>query len=133
VRDEAAGQPVPFVRRVRATDYRSIADCDVTLGPLTVLLGLNASGKSNFVDVLHFVADALETSPIQAAAKRGGLDALLRRGLDRTARSFTIQLDLGIRLPDTDADLVASYGFAIGPDPAGEAPLRVLGEVARTG
>ena len=60
MREETAGQPVPFVRRVRARNYRSIADCDVTLGPLTVLLGFNAAGKSNFLDVLRFVADALE-------------------------------------------------------------------------
>lgn len=76
-------QPVPFVRRVRIRNYRSVAECDVRLGPLTVLLGFNASGKSNFLDALRFVADALETSPEQAAARRGGLEALLYRNQHR--------------------------------------------------
>jgi AAA15 family ATPase/GTPase len=42
-------QPIPFIRRVRIKNYKSIAVCDVSLGPLTVLLGLNAAGKSNFL------------------------------------------------------------------------------------
>jgi predicted ATPase len=39
--------PVPWLSRVRVTNYRSIADCDVTLGPLTLLVGPNGTGKSN--------------------------------------------------------------------------------------
>lgn len=50
MRDETAAQVVPFVRRVRVRNYRSIADCDMTLGPLTVLPGFNASGKSDSAD-----------------------------------------------------------------------------------
>jgi len=128
VREETAAQLVPFVRRVRVRNYRSIANCDVILGPLTVLVGFNASGKSNFLDVLRFVADALENSPGQAAAQRGGLKTLLHRSADDTARSFELRLDLGLRLPRVEGDVAATYGFEIGPDPAGEAPLLVLRE-----
>lgn len=124
----STAQPVPFVRRVRVKNYRSIADCDVTLGPLTVLLGFNASGKSNFLDVLRFVADALENSPAQAAARRGGLETLLHRAPEGTADSFEIWLDLSLRLPRVEGDLPATYGFEIGRDPAGEVPLLVLRE-----
>ncbi|MBF8191563.1 AAA family ATPase [Nonomuraea sp. K274] len=42
----------PFVSRVRIRGFRSIADCDVDLGPLTVLAGFNAAGKSNFLDAM---------------------------------------------------------------------------------
>ena len=45
----------PFVRRVVLRDYKSIRQCDVMLGPLTLLVGLNGSGKSNFLDALRFV------------------------------------------------------------------------------
>ncbi len=38
----------PFLRRVRIRGYKSIAFCDVALEPLTILVGRNASGKSNF-------------------------------------------------------------------------------------
>ena len=126
--------PVPFVRRVRVKNYRSIADCDVSLGPLTVLLGFNASGKSNFLDVLRFVADALENSPPQAVAHRGGLETLLHRTPDSTAESFEIWLDLSLHLPKTDEDVAATYGFEIASDPGTEfGPLRVLREAGTVG
>ncbi|WP_343414230.1 AAA family ATPase [Candidatus Amarolinea dominans] len=51
-----------FLRRVVLQNYKSIAGCDVQLGPLTFLVGPNGAGKSNFLDALRFVADALRTS-----------------------------------------------------------------------
>jgi predicted ATPase len=127
-------RPVPFVTRIRVRDFRSIAGCDVTPGPLTVLLGFNASGKSNFLDVLRFVADALETSPSHAAAERGGLDALLRRGPGGQADSFEIGLDLALPSVEEGGEPVtAFYGFTIGRSPGEDLSLRVLGEECRYG
>ena len=40
----ASAKP-PFLRRVQIRGYKSIAFCDVTLEPLTILVGRNASGK----------------------------------------------------------------------------------------
>ncbi|MFV2021287.1 hypothetical protein [Micromonospora sp. LOL_023] len=54
----------PFVRRVRVRGFRSLAGCDVTLGPLTVLLGFNASGKSNFLDVRGAITLAVSVSAV---------------------------------------------------------------------
>jgi predicted ATPase len=93
-----------------------------------VLLGFNAAGKSNFLDVLRFVGEAVEGSPVQAAERRGGLESLLHRVPARTAESFSIRLELHLRLPQHDEPVPATYGFEIGPDPTGEAPLLVLRE-----
>jgi len=122
---------VPFVRRVRVRGFRSIAGCDVALGPLTVLLGFNASGKSNFLDVLRFVADALTGSVPQAVADRGGLGALLHRGPGGTMESFEIRLDLALPPRQAgQAPIPATYGFEVAQDPLGELPLLVRGEAA---
>lgn len=123
-----ANPAVPFVRRVRVRNFRSIADCDVTLGPLTVLVGFNASGKSNFVDALKLVADAMRTSLVNAVSDRGGLDTLLHRGTGGVADSFEIMLDLVL-----SEGSQALYGFTVGPDPEGELPLLVRGELVMLG
>ena len=60
------------VTRVWARNFRSIADATLELTPLTVLVGPNASGKSNVLDVLHFLSDALRTdleSALSAASR----------------------------------------------------------------
>jgi predicted ATPase len=48
-----------FITRVVLKNYKSIAACDVRLGPLTFLIGLNGAGKSNFLDAIRFVNDGL--------------------------------------------------------------------------
>ncbi|MCW2934067.1 MAG: hypothetical protein JWM19_5029 [Actinomycetia bacterium] len=37
-----APSSVPFISRVRIKNYKSIASCDVRLGPLTILGGLGS-------------------------------------------------------------------------------------------
>ena len=61
---------LPFISRVVIKNYKSIVNCDVRLGPLQFLVGRNGAGKSNFLDALAFVRDALEHNLEQAL---GGL------------------------------------------------------------
>jgi predicted ATPase len=82
-----------FLSRVSLSNYKSIAQCDVQLRPLTVLVGQNGSGKSNFVDAPHFVADSLRVSLTYAMERRGGFKQVVRH------RSGTVlQLHLWFRL-----------------------------------
>ncbi len=62
----------PFLRRVRIQGYKSIALCDVRLQPMTILVGRNGSGKSNFLDALAFLRDSMEYSVSDAFKRRGG-------------------------------------------------------------
>jgi predicted ATPase len=68
-----------FIKRVVLRSYKSIARCDIHLQPLTFLVGQNGSGKSNFLDALHFVRDSLTSSLDNALNERGGLDEVRRR------------------------------------------------------
>lgn len=54
--------PQSSVSCVRIRNYRSIGKCQIELAPLTVLVGRNGAGKSNFLDALRFVVDGLRTS-----------------------------------------------------------------------
>src|SRR3954464_10196597 len=69
----------PFLRRGRIRGYKSIAFCDVTLEPLTILVGRNASGKSNFVDALAFLRDIMRVGLTQSVRAHGGAEAILCR------------------------------------------------------
>nr|WP_298151818.1 AAA family ATPase [uncultured Pseudoxanthomonas sp.] len=82
----------PFISRVVLRNYRSIGQCDVKLGALTYLVGANGAGKSNFVDALHLVSDALQSSLDQALNLRGGLSEVRRRSAGHPTH-FSIRLD----------------------------------------
>ena len=51
-------EPRPTITKVWAKNFRSIEYAELELDPLTVLVGPNASGKSNLLDILSFLADA---------------------------------------------------------------------------
>ncbi len=68
-----------FITKVMLRNYKSIGYCDVSLGKLTYLVGANGSGKSNFLDALHLVRDALSGSLDNALNERGGLSEVRRR------------------------------------------------------
>jgi AAA15 family ATPase/GTPase len=44
-----------MLTRVRIKGYKSFMDAEVALRPIVVLIGTNASGKSNFLDALQFL------------------------------------------------------------------------------
>jgi predicted ATPase len=97
-----------FLQRVVLRNYKSIGACDVELGALTFLVGANGSGKSNFLDALHFVRDALTGTLDNALQERGGLVEVRRRSSGHPT-NFGIRLEL--RLPDAR---VARYSFTVG-------------------
>lgn len=46
-----------MLKRLRLIDFKSFADAEVAVAPFTVLVGANASGKSNFLDAIRFLQD----------------------------------------------------------------------------
>ncbi len=99
---------VPFLNRVVLRNYKSIGLCDVRLGPLTYLVGANGSGKSNFLDALHLVHDALAVSLDNALNERGGLSEVRRRSSGHPT-NFGIRLEF--TLPDHRH---GHYSFIVG-------------------
>jgi predicted ATPase len=112
--DDAAGPVAPFISRVRLKNYKSIAECDVRLGRLTILVGPNGSGKSNFLDALDFLSRAITTTPAEALEERGGLGEILRQVPER-AHSFSIDVDVALPWWPATPDMTAHYQFEIGP------------------
>jgi len=62
-----------FLKRVEIRNFKSIAHCDVHLGPLNFLVGPNGSGKTNFVDALRFVRDCMTGTLGQATLQQRGI------------------------------------------------------------
>lgn len=97
-----------FISRVVLRNFKSIGQCDVRLQPLTYLVGQNGAGKSNFLDALHFVRDALFGSLDNAINERGGLHEVRRRSSGHPTH-FGIRLEF--QLQDGRAGW---YAFDIG-------------------
>lgn len=99
---------VCLIRRVVIRNYKSIAACDVELGPLTFLVGPNGSGKSNFLDALRFVSDSLRSSLDHALRERGGFQEIVRRG---SGLSAVLGIRVDVHLPN---GMHGHYAFELG-------------------
>ena len=106
--DRAFDEDVLRITRVRAKNYRSIRELDLELGPLTVLVGPNASGKSNVLDVLRFIRDAVSRGLGYAISQRHGLESLRHQ---RPGRGRQRDVELGFRA--TIEDITLDYNFIL--------------------
>lgn len=97
-----------MITRVQVKNFRNLADIDVQLGPMTVLVGRNGTGKSTFLDALRFVRDALRLDLDTAISQRGGISAI-RRWSPR-GRTNDIEIILETKLGTGSA----RYSFQIG-------------------
>ncbi len=107
-----------MLKRIKARNFLSLKDTDLELGMRNVLVGPNMSGKSNLIECLRFIKDAVApretpTTPSvqQAVSKRGGFDELAWKGLPGGPVSF----ELVAELADTDnrASDVYHYEFSL--------------------
>ena len=60
--------------------YKSIAECDIELRKLNVLIGANGAGKSNFIGFFRLIGRILDKQLQMAVGMAGGPDALLHFG-----------------------------------------------------
>ena len=95
-----------MITKLHLGDFKNFQDATLHLGPLTVLLGANASGKSNVRDALRFLhrvargytlADTIgekwgEGGVLQWRGLRGGAVEAVRHG----ASTFTLIADVEI-------------------------------------
>ena len=77
------------LRRLGLKNYRSIGSCDLELGPLAIFVGQNGAGKSNILDSLRFIRQALEENLSRAVSERGGIAGVRRRSAG-SPTDFTI-------------------------------------------
>ncbi|KYF53452.1 hypothetical protein BE04_24815 [Sorangium cellulosum] len=66
---------------LRAERYRSLKHVDTSFGGLSVLIGTNASGKSNVLDALRFLSEGVRAKDFaDSVADRGGVLHLAWKG-----------------------------------------------------
>jgi predicted ATPase len=92
--------------------YKSLADVGLPeLRPITLLVGPNASGKSNVIDCLRFLRDSLVEGLEHAISKRGGIELIRQYS---PTKPYQISFELHF-IDDAFADLIQVDGSYNGP------------------
>ena len=113
---------LPALSSVRLGAFKSYHAQELNLGPLTLIVGRNASGKSNALDALSLLAlladerdvSDLERGDQEVAGIRGGLSGAAPFGEERVRVGCTIatddddSLELDLELDATDRPEIIS-------------------------
>ena len=86
---------MPKIERLKLTNFKSFRCVDVELGDFNVLIGPNASGKSNFVDALRFLQNIANDNLQTAISIQGGIEYL---GNIRCKRQVPVSIEVHIGL-----------------------------------
>src|SRR5580700_391497 len=90
-----------MITHVRARNFKSLRDVDISLGPLNVLVGPNMGGKSNVLDLFRFLYECWfpqppSFGPGSALTRRQGIEEVLWKGGQEKLLSIAIEfLDTG--------------------------------------
>lgn len=108
--------------RLILKNWRNFVDIDVPLSDRTYLLGANASGKSNFLDVFRFLHDV-------SKPQGGGLQkAIADRGGIQKVRCLHARRDPEVRIEihvsDSRDDRVPAWRYVLGFKPEGKGTQR---------
>jgi predicted ATPase len=115
-----------MINTLQIEHFRSIPSQMVRMANPMFLIGSNGSGKSNFVDVFAFLADAME-QPLQAVFdQRGGIAAVRHRSPADNIRTVGLGVDLSnLRGEELDSEVrTAHYAFSA----QGDLEIEVLRE-----
>ncbi|TKJ41525.1 ATPase [candidate division LCP-89 bacterium B3_LCP] len=83
-----------LVNKIKFNNFRSFKDIDVDLGNFNVLIGANASGKSNFIQAFKFLRDIKDFGLENAISMQGGIKYLRNIRIGNTGDlSVEIQFD----------------------------------------
>ncbi len=65
-----------MIRRLTVEHFKSIERLDLPLGRMMLLVGPNSSGKSNVIDAIRFIKDAVSYDLDRAVSDRHGIDSI---------------------------------------------------------
>ena len=86
------------ISKIRIANFKSFADQTVELNDFNLLVGANASGKSNFVQAFKFLSDIATHGLEEAISLQGGLSIFATQKIGN-AQPLSFPLGYSRRLP----------------------------------
>jgi predicted ATPase len=109
------------VQNIKVQNFKSFKELDVDLRPLNIVIGANAAGKSNFLEIFRFARDVEEYGLENAVSLQGGMPYLANLKLAEKATLVVMPVK-GLSTRQTDTVVVdASWylGLKASPEPPG--------------
>ncbi|MEA5552074.1 AAA family ATPase [Anabaena cylindrica UHCC 0172] len=106
-----------MLKKLILENWKSFRYAELPLDPLTVLIGTNASGKSNVVEALEFLQRIANNEKIETALAGDKTLSPIRGGVEWAARKpeNKFSLKASVQLEDGDSDYIYTIKVATEP------------------
>ena len=96
--------------KITIRNYKSLRDVSFSPSPLSVLVGPNAAGKSNFADAIGFLSEVYSFGLETAIARKGGYENIALRRQRRS--KAPIEFEVGITLETEETRRLLGGGLS---------------------
>ncbi len=86
------------IKKIKIANFKSFKDLEVEFGRFNVLIGGNASGKSNFVQIFKFLRDIIDYDLDNAISMQGGIE-YLRNIIIGSSEDFSVEVVVSDQRP----------------------------------
>ncbi len=107
------------IKRIMVSNFKSFDEINLDLSNFSVLIGANASGKSNFIQVFRFLRDLADFGLESAILMQSGTEYFRNLNIG-SSKNFSIEITCGIHEPYVVAErelevegYEATYGFTL--------------------
>ncbi len=83
-----------YVKNIKVSNFKTFSNANVDLSMFNILIGSNASGKSNFINILKFVKDISENGLYSAISQQGGIE-YIRNVKIKSTKKLSVELNFG--------------------------------------
>lgn len=107
-----------MIKQITFTHWKSFASATLYFDPLAILIGTNASGKSNALDALDFLARIAQSKDLVACLQSNGNGDAFRGGVDWVALRGQSTFALEVMVSSDDPQIDFAYRVEVSPAPA---------------
>jgi predicted ATPase len=105
-----------MIKQIALTNWKSFAQATLFFDPLAILIGTNASGKSNALDAIDFLARVAQSKDLASCLQSTGNGDAFRGGVDWVALRGTPTFSLDVIV--SSAEPLTDYAYHIEVKPA---------------
>lgn len=88
------------ITHLTVKNYKSLREVSIEPQQLSVLVGANASGKTNFADCIDFISEVYRHGLEVAVARKGGYENIALRKMRRSKRALSIDICVELTADD---------------------------------
>ncbi len=86
------------IKNIKIANFKSFKNLEVEFGRFNVLIGGNASGKSNFVQIFKFLRDIIDYGLDNAISMQGGIEYLRNINIG-SSEDFSVEVVVSDQRP----------------------------------